>query len=197
MSRSKALSASCACLFALLPTLCTAAAADDDESRALDSKPMTPYQGPGTPRYLKDEKQVTQGAISVGGRKMAYQAEAGVQVVYLKDPQDEDPPLPHIDRTGPPPPVPPHASMSYVAYFRGDRADPLRPITFLYNGGPGSSTVWLHMGAFGPKRVLTADDTHSPAAPYRLVDNQYRCRCERSRLHRCAGNGLRAPSRRG
>ncbi len=173
MSRSKALSASCACLFALLPTLCTAAAADDDESRALDSKPMTPYQGPGTPRYLKDEKQVTQGAISVGGRKMAYQAEAGVQVVYLKDPQDEDPPLPHIDRTGPPPPVPPHASMSYVAYFRGDRADPLRPITFLYNGGPGSSTVWLHMGAFGPKRVLTADDTHSPAAPYRLVDNEY------------------------
>jgi carboxypeptidase C (cathepsin A) len=46
-----------------------------------------------------------------------------------------------------------------------------RPITFLYNGGPGSSTVWLHMGAFGPKRVVTADDTHTPAAPYKLIDN--------------------------
>src|SRR5208282_4196402 len=39
--------------------------------------------------------------------------------------------------------------------------------------GPGSSSVWLHMGAFGPKRVVTADDTHSPAAPYRLVDNEF------------------------
>ena len=63
--------------------------------------------------------------------------------------------------------------MSYVAYFRGDKEDVHRPITFLFNGGPGSSTVWLHMGAFGPKRVVTADDTHSPAAPYRMVDNEY------------------------
>ena len=63
--------------------------------------------------------------------------------------------------------------MSYVAYFRGDKEDAHRPITFLFNGGPGSSTVWLHMGAFGPKRVVTADDTHSPAAPYRIVDNEY------------------------
>jgi carboxypeptidase C (cathepsin A) len=63
--------------------------------------------------------------------------------------------------------------MSYVAYFRGDKEDAHRPITFLYNGGPGSSTVWLHMGAFGPKRVVTADDTHSPAAPYKVVDNEY------------------------
>ncbi len=44
---------------------------------------------------------------------------------------------------------------------------------FLYNGGPGSSTVWLHMGAFGPRRVVTADDSHTPAAPYHLVDNAY------------------------
>jgi carboxypeptidase C (cathepsin A) len=63
--------------------------------------------------------------------------------------------------------------MSYVAYFRGDKEDTHRPITFLFNGGPGSSTVWLHMGAFGPKRVVTADDTHSSAAPYRVIDNEY------------------------
>jgi carboxypeptidase C (cathepsin A) len=48
-----------------------------------------------------------------------------------------------------------------------------RPITFLYNGGPGSSTVWLHMGAFGPRRVVTADDSHTPAAPYSLINNNY------------------------
>jgi len=63
--------------------------------------------------------------------------------------------------------------MSYFAYFRGDKEDPRRPITFLYNGGPGSSTVWLHMGAFGPRRVVTADDSHTPAAPYGIVDNEY------------------------
>jgi carboxypeptidase C (cathepsin A) len=51
--------------------------------------------------------------------------------------------------------------------------DTLRPVTFLYNGGPGSSTVWLHMGAFGPRRVVTADSTHTPAAPYPVVNNDY------------------------
>lgn len=45
------------------------------------------------------------------------------------------------------------------------------PLTFLFHGGPGSSTVWLHMGAFGPKRVVTADDTHSQGAPYAIVNN--------------------------
>jgi carboxypeptidase C (cathepsin A) len=126
-----------------------------------------------SPRYLKDEKQATSGSIMVGGHAMSYQAEVGVLVVHLKDPTDDDPPLPKDDRSGPLPPQPPEASMSYVAYFRGDKEDTHRPITFLYNGGPGSSTVWLHMGAFGPKRVVTADDTHSPAAPYKVIDNEY------------------------
>jgi carboxypeptidase C (cathepsin A) len=126
-----------------------------------------------SPRYLQDEKQGSSGSITIGGRAMAYQAEVGVLVVHTKDPLDDDPPPPKDERTGPPPPQAPEASMSYVAYFRGDKEDAHRPITFLYNGGPGSSTVWLHMGAFGPKRVVTADDTHSPAAPYKLVDNEY------------------------
>lgn len=126
-----------------------------------------------SPRFLHDAQQTTQGTVIIGGRALPYQAQAGVLVVHLKDPMDDDPPLPREDRTGPPPPQPAEASMSYVAYFRGDREDPRRPITFLFNGGPGSSTVWLHMGAFGPKRVRTADDTHSAAAPYRLIDNEY------------------------
>ena len=68
---------------------------------------------------------------------------------------------------------PPDASMFYVAYFKSDNKGAPRPVTFLYNGGPGSSTVWLHMGAFGPKRVVTADDAHTPAAPYPVVNNDY------------------------
>jgi carboxypeptidase C (cathepsin A) len=126
-----------------------------------------------SPRYLKDEQQESVGSVTVAGRALNYRAEAGILVVHVKDPLDDDPAPPKEDRQGPPPPQPAEAGMSYVAYFRGDKEDVHRPITFIYNGGPGSSTVWLHMGAFGPKRVVTADDSHSPAAPYRLIDNEF------------------------
>lgn len=126
-----------------------------------------------SPRYLRDEQSVAQGSATIAGKALRYQSEAGILVVHVKDPMDDDPPPLREDKSAPPPPQPPEAGMSYVAYFHGDKEDPHRPITFLYNGGPGSSTVWLHMGAFGPKRVVTADDTHSPAAPYRLIDNEY------------------------
>ena len=59
--------------------------------------------------------------------------------------------------------------MSYYAYFLG-KTNPARPITFIYNGGPNGSAIWLHMGAFGPKRVVTAED-YTPGA-YRPVDNE-------------------------
>lgn len=126
-----------------------------------------------SPRYLRDELNIAQGSVTIAGKALRYQSEAGILVVHVKDPMDDDPPPLREDKSAPPPPQPPEAGMSYVAYFHGDNEDPHRPITFLYNGGPGSSTVWLHMGAFGPKRVVTADDTHSPAAPYRLIDNEY------------------------
>src|SRR6202789_3798462 len=142
-------------------------------SDAPDTKISVVPEPTESPRYLQNESKVTQGSITVGGRALSYQAEAGILVVHVKDPMDDDAPPAHDDKGGPPPPQPPEAGMSYVAYFRGDKEDTHRPITFLYNGGPGSSTVWLHMGAFGPKRVVTADDTHSPAAPYRIIDNEY------------------------
>ena len=126
-----------------------------------------------SPRYLHDEHQSSQGSVLIGGHSVGYQAEAGILVVHVKDPMDDDAPPPKEERTGPPPPQPPEAGMSYVAYFKGDKEDAHRPITFVYNGGPGSSSVWLHMGAFGPKRVMTTDDRHSPAAPYRVIDNEY------------------------
>lgn len=150
----------------------TRAAPPGSSSDAPDKIAVVP-EPTESPRYLHDERQVTHGSLVVGGRAMGYVAEAGTLVVHVKDPMDDDAPLPKDERTGPPPPQPPEVSMSYVAYFRGEKEDAHRPITFLYNGGPGSSTVWLHMGAFGPKRVVTADDKHVPAAPYRVVDNEY------------------------
>ena len=146
-----------------------------------DTKPGSTAAAPELPRTLSDESQSTQGSVNVAGRALPYTAVAGLLVVHVKDPMDDDSP-PRDDKT-PPTPHPPEASMSYVAYFKngagkngtgkGELGDPRRPITFLFNGGPGSSTVWLHMGAFGPKRVITADDSHTPASPYRLVDNDY------------------------
>ena len=142
-------------------------------SDSADTKISVVPEPTESPRYLHDDHQTTRASMMIGGHAIGYEAEAGVLVVHVKDPMDDDAPLPKEDRTGPPPPQPAEASMSYVAYFKGDKEDPHRPITFLFNGGPGSSTVWLHMGAFGPKRVVTADDKHVPAAPYRLVDNEY------------------------
>ena len=65
------------------------------------------------------------------------------------------------------------ARMFYAAYFKKDAAGEKRPITFLYNGGPGSATMWLHMGSFGPRRVVVPDAAHQEAAPYSIVNNDY------------------------
>lgn len=124
------------------------------------------------PDQFKPEQQQTKGSVMIGGKAIDYDAYAGTLVVHTKDwddvPQNADPD---------PKNRAPEASMFYVAYFKSDgksgsQGAP-RPVTFFYNGGPGSSTVWLHMGAFGPKRVVTADDTHTPAAPYSVVNNDY------------------------
>jgi len=127
------------------------------------------------------ESAPSEGAVTVGGQKIDYRAVAGTIVVHPKgwddaaardsddklggksDDQDDD------SKKNPKA----EASMFYVAYFKTGAPAQGRPITFLYNGGPGAATVWLHMGAWGPRRVVTEDDSHTPAAPYRLVDNAY------------------------
>jgi carboxypeptidase C (cathepsin A) len=163
----------CTSLLSLALGAAFSPAAERTPGDAPDTKIALVPEPTESPRYLKDEQTTSSGSVAIGGRSFNYQAEAGILVVHVKDPLDDDPPPPREDKSGPPPPQPPEVGMSYVAYFRGEKEDGHRAITFIYNGGPGSSTVWLHMGAFGPKRVVTADDTHSPAAPYRVVDNEY------------------------
>jgi carboxypeptidase C (cathepsin A) len=120
------------------------------------------------PEQFKPEQQASKGSVTVGGNLINYDAYAGTLVVHTKDwddvAQNKDP----NDKS-----EPAAASMFYVAYFKSDTKGAPRPVSFLYNGGPGSSSVWLHMGAFGPKRVVTADDSHTPAAPYSVVNNDY------------------------
>lgn len=96
----------------------------------------------------------TSGSMSINGQRISYKANAGTLI--LKNAKGE-----------------PTASMFYVAYMKDGVTSPAsRPITFFFNGGPGSSTIWLHMGAFGPQRVRTNEDAHTPPAPYQLINNE-------------------------
>lgn len=122
----------------------------------------------------------TQGAMDARGQHIAYTAVAGTITVGATDDQDSQ-----LGLDGKPEPgsqlalnapkedkdAPAVARMSYFAYFKKDAKADERPVTFFYNGGPGSSTVWLHMGSLGPKHVMTSGDQHLPAAPYKLIDN--------------------------
>lgn len=122
----------------------------------------------------------TEGMLNAGGEHIAYTAVAGTIMVGATDPEDAQLGPDGKPEAGSPASfekdpkdAPPRASMFYVAYFKKGAEAETRPITFLYNGGPGSSTVWLHMGSFGPKHVETSNDQHLPAAPYKLIDNPY------------------------
>ncbi len=149
---------------AMLPAILHAQAKDETSSVKVETaKTETPK-----PEQFKPEQQASKGSVTVGGNVINYDAFAGTLVVHPKGwddvPQNADPD---------PKNKPAEASMFYVAYFKTDMKGAPRPLTFLYNGGPGSSSVWLHMGAFGPRRVVTADDTHTPAAPYSIVNNDF------------------------
>jgi len=162
---------------------CLSARAQNDKSAAKnapadkssDKSAEKPAEAAATP-----PDSTTQGAIDVGGQHIAYTAIAGTITVGGTDSEDaqlgpDGKPLPgsQLALTPPKDPAdaPPVAHMFYVAYFKTGAKAEERPVTFFYNGGPGSSTMWLHMGSVGPKYVETAGDTHLPAAPYKLIDN--------------------------
>ncbi len=101
----------------------------------------------------KEEWSVTEHTIRLGGQTIPYTASAGTTLI--RNDAGE-----------------PTGLIYSVAYTRSDVRDPSRrPVAFLYNGGPGSATMWLHMGAFGPRRVATVNGQFTPPAPYKLVDN--------------------------
>jgi carboxypeptidase C (cathepsin A) len=105
-------------------------------------------------RLPKADSSVTQHHITIAGKTLDYTATAGTLIVR----DDEDKPI---------------ASIGYVAYTRASAKGGARPVTFAFNGGPGSSSLWLHMGVLGPRRVTISDPDPTPAGPYRTVDNEY------------------------
>ena len=133
-------------------------------AKATDAQPAKEFFHPSETR--------SSGTVTVGGQAIAYDAVAGTLVIHAKDWSDTDAVEADAsakddkDKAGPKP----EAAMFYTAYFKQGASSGSRPITFLFNGGPGSSTVWLRMGAFGPVRVVTADRQHA-TTPYAVVDN--------------------------
>ncbi|MFN3726636.1 MAG: S10 family peptidase [Allosphingosinicella sp.] len=104
------------------------------------------------PVTREPQRVTTRHTGTFGGQRIAYTATAGE--TFLRADNGN-----------------PRASIFSVSYVREPR-DPRRPVTFLFNGGPGSGSLWLHMGAFGPKRVaIPSDGTDDGAPPYPIVDN--------------------------
>ena len=154
--------------------LATAAQAQETPGPSTQKKPdASNTASPDRGVLFRPEAVTSDGSVAVGGKSIAYRAVAGTIVVHPKGWDDaawREAPSKELDEKKD---AKAEASIFYAAYFKKGAPSAGRPITFLYNGGPGSSTVWLHMGAFGPRRVVTADDSHTPAAPYSLVDNRY------------------------
>jgi len=109
---------------------------------------------PATP-IPPEKNSVTPHEIALGGKTLRYTAAAGNLLIQGDDEQ-------------------PNASVFYVAYTLDGVTDMrTRPVTFLYNGGPGSASMWLHMGSIGPVRVLTSSPEATGPGPYQVVTNQY------------------------
>ena len=100
-----------------------------------------------------EKSSVTHHELNLNGRSLKYTATAGT--LLIRDEEDK-----------------PYGSMFYVAYTL-DGADSSRPVSFLYNGGPGAATLWLHMGSFSPVRIETNSPKATAGPPFKLVPNQY------------------------
>ena len=130
-------------LAALALALSATIAHAQDEPKKKDEAAEAPVPAPNV--------SVTRHKGVFGGKAISYTATTGE--TYLKDKDGK-----------------PLAAIYATSYVK-DGGDRNRPITFLYNGGPGSGSLWLHMGAFGPKRVVLPDAQDDGAPPYPLVDN--------------------------
>jgi len=122
------------------------------DAEAKDDKKTIPEKAPA--QEFSQAPSITKGTVTIKGKSIPYTATTGFMNI--------------TDDNGAV-----KATMFYVAYVRSDMASEKRPITFAFNGGPGSSSVWLHMGALGPKRVVLTDKGDMPKPPGNMVDNEY------------------------
>lgn len=141
------------CIRPVFPLLLAACLVHGQQPPA-GAPPSTSADKAATP-VPAEKSSVTQHQIILGGKTLNYTATAGNLLINGEDDQ-------------------PNGSFFYVAYTLDGAADlSARPITFLYNGGPGSASMWLHMGSVGPVRVVTSSPGPTGAGPYQVVPNEY------------------------
>jgi carboxypeptidase C (cathepsin A) len=125
----------------------------------------TPPAPPAPPAPPSDRIVETQHVLEIAGRRLAYTVTAGTIVLHEESEKTGE---------GTNEGEKPRASVFFIAYTLDGVSDPrTRPLTFSFNGGPGSSSVWLHLGIFGPQRVQMDDEGHPLAPPYQLVPNEH------------------------
>jgi carboxypeptidase C (cathepsin A) len=137
---------------------------DKDEKKPEEKKEEKPLP--------KDNLVVTQHKVRIGSKEIKYTVTAGT-IVLKEEPADRE-----REWEG----EKPRAQIFFIAYTKDndsakstEKSSTLakRPLTFSFNGGPGSSSVWLHLGVLGPRRVVLTDEGELPPPPFRLTDNQY------------------------
>jgi len=128
-----------------------------------ETKPDPQNAGAGKPE-VKDNLVETQHTISLGGQEIAYTVTTGTIVLKEETPDREK------ESEAPKP----KAEFFFIAYTKSGEAETAkRPLTFSFNGGPGSSSAWLHLGLLGPRRVVMEYDGGLPKPPYQLTDNEF------------------------
>jgi carboxypeptidase C (cathepsin A) len=145
-----------AAVFTSLFVILLLAGAGPLAGQAPPQKPAASQQAPASKApAVERPPAVTKHTVTIDGKPVAYTATAGEMMI--NKPNEE-----------------PGALVFYVAYTRDDVRDKsARPLTFAYNGGPGSSSVWLHLGGLGPRRVAMDDEGISGVPPYGLADNPF------------------------
>ena len=112
----------------------------------------------------KDNLVTTKHSITIGGKEIKYTVITGTMVLKEET----------ADREKESEGEKPRAEIFFIAYTKdGVKDKSRRPVTFSFNGGPGSSSVWLHMGLLGPRRVVQEFDGDLPRPPFQLTDNEY------------------------
>ena len=147
------------------------------DSHAEKTTTTTVSAEPTKPHALAPDG-VSEGSVTVGGKSIAYKAVAGLLRVGGNDVTDATIALdgtmaPDSGMDAPKPGDEPATStMFYTAYFAKGENLGTRPIVFIYNGGPGSATMYLRMASFGPVRVVLPDLGHPAGGPYKIVPNE-------------------------
>lgn len=119
------------------------------------------------PAPPQDRLVQTQHRVTIGGQEIGYTVTTGV--IVLKEESEKK-----GEKEGESEGEKPRATVFFTAYSKDGLTNlGERPVTFCFNGGPGSSSVWLHLGAFGPRRVELTDVGDLPPPPFRLVDNEF------------------------